>query len=485
MTLTPEQLEQLNDELPTLRLPYCPHDPTVKQEFFLLRDELEVFFGGAAGPGKSWGLLMAALQYVDVAGYHALLLRPSLTEFEQQGGLIEHSHDWLGGSDAWWHGGRREWKFPSGATVRFGYLANVTDLNHYKGGAVSFVGFDELTSWPDPRLYLGMFRIVRQAVGQVIDPLTGRQVPGRVRSASNPGGPGHDWVKERFIDELAREPHVVYVPAWITDNPHLDYDAYLRTLEHMHPVDRERLIRGDWDVVDEGDKFKRLWFPVEEPASPVVRRVRYWDLAGTEPSPTSPDPDYTVGLLYESHQDGTFTIRDIVRGRWSDDRVENVVRQTADGDRDRFGVGATDYYIEQDPGQAGKAQLTNYKRRVLQGYAVHAGQTRINGRAAAKEVRARPVAAAAGNGLVRIAPDCPNRVEFVGEVVRFPNASHDDCVDALSGAHNSINARGRRTTTLKSYVPRGQIPVRSTGSAAQPAAGAYRPGRGTVRFPRQ
>lgn len=478
--------QQVNADLPTLRLPYCPHDPTAKQEYFLLRNELEVFFGGAAGPGKSWGLLMAALTYADVSGYHALLLRPSLTEFEMQGGLIEHSHDWLGSSDAWWHGGKRQWAFPSGATLRFGYLGNINDLNHYKGGSVAFVGFDELTSWADERLYLGMFRIVRQAVGQLVHPRTGLAIPGRVRAASNPGGPGHDWVKERFVDPRTREEHVVYVPAWITDNPHLDYEAYLETLAHMSPIDRERLIAGDWDVIEEGEKFKREWFPVvaDESIPEPVRVVRYWDLAGTEPGETNPDPDYTVGVLYELGADDQYTIRDIVRGRWSDDRVETIVAETAADDAERYGDrGAVDVYIEQDPGQAGKAQLSNYKRRVLRGYSVHAGQTRIHGRSAAKEVRARPVAAAAGNGLVRIASSCENRRDFLSTVCRFPQASHDDDVDALSGAHNAITNRTGRPTSMKSHVPRGRFPTHGARSSGQSGGGIVGPG-GRVRFPR-
>src|SRR5207253_3255330 len=109
----------LEETVGDLHLPreFCPVDPTAKQEWFLRSEELEAFFGGAAGPGKSWALLMAALQYVDVPGYDALMLRPTLTEFEKPGGLIEVSHEWLGSTDAWWHGGKRQWTFPSGATL--------------------------------------------------------------------------------------------------------------------------------------------------------------------------------------------------------------------------------------------------------------------------------------------------------------------------------------------------------------------------------
>lgn len=443
-TMTTELFDQLNPLLPDLRLPYCPHTPTPKQEFFLLRDELEVFFGGAAGGAKSWALLMAALQYVDVPGYAALLLRPALTEFEQQGGLIEHCHTWLGpqttlADGPWWNGTRREWKFKSGATLRFSYLANQADLSHYKGGAVSFLGFDELTSWPTELLYQSMFRVVRQARDAIVDPNTGRQVPGRIRSASNPGGPGHGWVKSRFVQDASRVDGAVYIPSYIVDNPHLNFDDYLRTLSHLSPIDRERLIRGDWDVSEEGGKFRRDKFKVIDAAEmlPTVKAVRYWDLAASEPSPANPDPDQTVGLRMDVDRSGTFTVRHIAAGFLSDEKVEALVRSTAEEDGRGVPV-----FIEQDPGQAGKAQVNHYKRHVLQGYPCYAGSTRIRGVNASKEVRARAVAAAVGNDLVQIVRGT-NLHAFLDQVVLFPLAGvHDDFVDALSGAHTALTSKG-------------------------------------------
>lgn len=425
-----------------LRLPaqYCPYYPTVKQELFLRRQEFEVFFGGAAGPGKSWGLLMAALQYVDVPGYHALLLRPTLGEFEQPGGLIDVSREWLDMTDAWWHGGRREWTFPSGATIRFGYLNNQSDLKQYKGPSYSFCGFDELTSFPES-LYRGMFRILRQPKDGVL-----ADVPLRMRAASNPGDLGHAWVKTRFVDPASRAAAVVYIPAKIADNPFLDYEAYLESLSHMSPVDRERLIRGDWDVMEEGGKFHRDDFQVIDVGMvpPPERAVRYWDLAATEPSPSNDDPDFTCGLRLERDRAGVFTITDIVHGRWSDEKVENIVRATADRDGT-----AVDVYIEQEPGASGKLVVSHFKRMVLPGFACHAGLPRGGD----KEVRSRPAAAAVANHLVRILR-MEHLQRFLDECTIFPNGAHDDMVDAFSGAHAKLTERpsGR----MRTYSPNRQ-----------------------------
>lgn len=452
MTAAPAQVDYLAEAFPPLRLPraYVPVEPTLKQEWFLRQDAYEAFFGGAAGPGKSWGLLMAALQYVDVGDYHALLLRPTLSEFEQPGGLIEVSTRWLSGTNASWNGTHREWKFPSGATVRFGYLRHVNHLARYKGPSYSFAGFDELTSFSEA-LYRAMFRVLRQATVGLED------VPLRMRAASNPGDRGHIWVKTRFVEPSSREPGAAYVPAKITDNPHMDVKTYIATsLSHLSAVDQLRLINGDWDVAEEGGKFRRDAFTVIDTA-PVgpKKELRYWDLAASEPNDAYPDPDYTVGLRYQLNQDDSFTITDVVMERVGDTAVEQLVRAVALADGPGVPV-----YIEQDPGQAGKAQFSNYARRVLQGFPVRRGLTRINGVNAAKEVRARPVAAAVGNKLVTLVRGA-NTTAFLDQVSLFPLVGiHDDCVDALSGAHNSITRDG---TTLRSHssVPRGTIPQRT------------------------
>lgn len=444
MTATLTPLDRYMEEIGPLRLPaqYCPYYPTAKQEYYLRLPDFEAFFGGAAGPGKSWGLLMAALQYVDVPGYHALLLRPTLGEFEQPGGLIDVANEWLTTTDAWWHGGNREWTFPSGASIRFGYLKNAADLKQYKGPSYSFCGFDELTSFPEA-LYRGMFRILRQAKGRL------DAVPLRMRAASNPGDVGHAWVKNRFVDPKTREPGVKYVPARIADNPFLDYDSYLQSLSHMSPVDRERLIRGDWDVMEEGGKFARESFKIIEPwqVPAAVRKVRYWDLAATEESQANPDPDYTCGIRLERSAGGVFTISSIVHGRYADERVEKVVRATAEED----GPGV-DVYIEQEPGASGKLVVSHFKRQVLDGFACHAGLPRGGD----KEVRARPVAAAVANGLVQVVRS-PHLTEFLDECTIFPNGGHDDFVDALSGGHTKLTERG--SSRMRTSVARGRIPT--------------------------
>jgi predicted phage terminase large subunit-like protein len=452
-------VEALFDLVGPLRLRYCPLAPSPRQEAFLLLRDKEVFFGGAAGGGKSVALLMSALQYCDVPGYHALLLRPSLTELQLPGGLIDLSQDWLAGSRAQWNGDTKSWRFPGpgrrsgadGASLGFGYLTDNNDLARYAGTSYSYLGFDELTRLAEPH-YRRMFRVLRQpdrntGPPAAADGTTLTDVPVRIRAASNPGGPGHNWVKTRFVDPPSRHRNAIFLPSRLADNQHLNQADYIATLAELPTAERERLLNGNWQIPDDGELFQRHWFEIIEPHQlpDHTRAVRYWDLAGTEPSTANRDPDYTVGLRLDLHtKSGNYYITDIVRARKAPGAIEQLVAETARRDGRHVAI-----RIEQEPGAAGKALADRYHRHVLRGY--NASSRRETG---AKDIRARPVAAAAENGLIKIIRN-HNTNEFLDELTAFPHAPHDDCVDALSGAHTHLS---RNSGTYTSHVPHGTIP---------------------------
>jgi predicted phage terminase large subunit-like protein len=437
--LRPGELELLLSLLDPLRTRNCPLRPSPRQEAFLLIKDREVFYGGAAGGGKSVALLMAALQYSDVPGYDALLLRPSLIELQLAGGLIELAHDWLAPTKARWLGETKTWRFPGrgksgagGATLTFGYLADAGDVRRYAGSSFSMIGFDELTRFEEHHYRL-MHRALRQAtndtqLGAASDGTTLAEVPVRLRATSNPGGPGHQWVKNRFVDPATRTSDVVYLPSRLADNPHLDQTTYIDTLAQLPTAERERLLHGDWEIPDDGELFQRAWFTLIEPhqlPTSNTRAVRYWDPAATEPGPANPDPDWTVGLLLKYHRpSGTYYIADIVRERKAPGAIERLVADTAKRDgRD------TQIVIEQEPGAAGKAAIARYKRHVLKGHIVYSHRPTGD-----KTTRAWQVAAAAENGLVQLV-NGRHAQAFLDELSAFPHGKHDDLVDALAGAH--------------------------------------------------
>jgi hypothetical protein len=224
---------------------YCPyvHDLSPQQALFLLLDSREAFYGGAAGGGKTWALLAAALQYVDVPGYAALLLRRTFPQLSQPGQLIPTSKEWLGGTDAVWNEQQKEWRFPSGAVLKFGHVKDENAVFNYQGGGYHFIGWDELTQFtPTQFEYVSFSRQRRDKFMRDLG------IPIRVRASANPGGIGHAWVKARYID--GRDADVHFIPAKVADNVGLDVADYVASLSHLGETLRRQLLDGDWGAFE-------------------------------------------------------------------------------------------------------------------------------------------------------------------------------------------------------------------------------------------
>ena len=247
-TNTTDQAEHIANLFPPLAR-YWPNlgSISIPQFWFLLRDELEVFYGGAAGGGKSDALLAAALQYVDVPGYAALILRKTFRQLDMPDAIMARSKEWLmphRGNGVKWNDDAKRWTFPSSATLTFGYLEHFDDVYNYQGPAFQFVGWDELTQF-DLKPYEYLFSRTRRRKD-----LRELGIPIRHRSASNPGGVGHAWVRKRFIDEKTRQPGAVFIPARVADNPGLDVDEYRLSLENLGDTLKAQLLDGDWGVFE-------------------------------------------------------------------------------------------------------------------------------------------------------------------------------------------------------------------------------------------
>lgn len=398
----------------------------MKQEAFLMLDQEEAAFGGAAGGGKSDGLLMAALQYVDRPRYAALLMRRTFPELNQQGGLIPRSHEILGGTDARWSEQHRTWHFPSGAALQFGHMEYAKTRYQYQGGQFSFIGIDQVEEFEE-QMYRFMFSRLR---GPRNAPW-----PYRMRSTANPGNPiGHEWFKRTFITE-GREHGRPFVRSLITDNPHIDQEDYIRKLMRLDPVTRKRLLEGDWDVMEEGGMFERDWFkPVDPDDAPeFVLIVRYWDKAATEPSKTNRNPDWTVGTKMGRTKNGEYYVLDVVRFQANSAEVERRIRQTADEDGPRVKV-----VIEQEPGSSGVDNISHYRRMVL------SDRTFDGDRPTGKKAeRAKPVAGMASNGHIYYVRARWNSV-WLDELGSFTGDGKEkkDQADSLSGAYKMLQ-RGR------------------------------------------
>ncbi len=205
---------------------------------------------------------MAALQYVDVPGYSALLVRRTYADLSKPGALIHRAHEWLTGSGAKWNERDKQWTFPSGAILSFGYLETPIDRYRFQGAEYQFIGIDEISQLEEDS-YTYLFSRLRR--------LKDSPVPVLMRCASNPGGIGADWVKERFIpDEFTVDDAIeckvwekegkdgevrAFVPARLADNAALDQEEYRKALFQLDEVTGRQLLLGDWSVKQKGNIF--------------------------------------------------------------------------------------------------------------------------------------------------------------------------------------------------------------------------------------
>jgi predicted phage terminase large subunit-like protein len=277
-------------------------------------------------------------------------------------------------------------------------------------------GFDELTQFTQAD-YRFLFSRLRRS--------SGGKIPLRMRSASNPGGKGHDWVKRRFLTEGVTHGRI-YVPARLSDNPHIDQEAYRRSLSELDPVTRKQIENGDWSARAPGSQFQREWFKVVEGCpSDIKRWCRFWDLAATEPKPGH-EPDWTAGALV-GLKDGQWWIKDIRRFRGTPKRNEDVIKQTAQID-----PASVITKMEQEGGAAGKSLVSHYARNVLVGVNFSGAHPNKD-----KVTRAAVVSSAAENGNVFLV-NGPWVGDFLDEAEAFPDGSFDDQIDAVSGGFATL-----------------------------------------------
>jgi len=402
--------------------PYIPHEPTAKQWAFLLAPETEVGYGGAAGGGKSEALLMGALMWVDVAHYAGLILRTSFQKLKKADGLISRSQEWLASTDAVYNRQDKKWRFPSGATLEFGYLEQSNDKFQYQSAAYQYIAFDELTEFREDDYRFLFSRLRRPASSSV---------PLRMSSATNPIGRGLAWVRERFINGSSGDRR--FIQATLEDNPHISTEEYERQLAQLPPQIAEKLRHcDDWSDLGGGTIFDRNKVElVDGPPCSMARKVRFWDFAATPVSNENPDPDHLTGVLLGEGLDGRYGVLDVERDRLPPDAVEDLIKQTAEEDGRDVPI-----VLEVEGGSQSKVAVQYLATRVLRGFSVY---TRNVSRG--KKVRAGPLASQWRHGNIWVVRGDWTK-PYLDELHDFPGAPHDDQVDASSGAFNWLAKRG-------------------------------------------
>ncbi len=239
------------------------------QTEFLAAGEKDVLYGGAAGGGKSFAMIVDPLRNCHRKAHRALILRRSMPELRE---MIDKSRELYPQAfpGAKFKEVEKLWNFPSGAKVEFGFLERDADVYRYQGQAYSWIGFDEITHLPTEFSWNYLASRLRTT-----DPT----IQTYLRCTANPGGVGSHWVKKRYIqpaehntsflgmDGLTRK----FIPAKLEDNPYLANDGvYEQMLKSLPPIQRRQLLEGNWDVAEgaafvEFDPLTHVITPFELP----------------------------------------------------------------------------------------------------------------------------------------------------------------------------------------------------------------------------
>jgi predicted phage terminase large subunit-like protein len=437
------------------------------QEMFLTTPADIAIYGGSAGGGKTFALLMEPLRHHKNEKFGAVCFRRTSKQVRNQGGLWDESLKLYSPLGAEPRTGSLDWTFPEGMRIGFGHLEYDVDVHNWHGSQIPLIMFDELTQFTR---YQFMYMLSRNR--------SDSGVPGYIRATCNPDADSWvrqfiDWwidaegwaiperagklrwmlvvedevhwadTKEKLIDKFGLEMgqfamSVTFIPATVYDNKKLlEKDpSYLVKLKALPKVERMRLLGdtrgGNWNIRHTaGSMFRREWFPIVEaiPAG-FISSIRFWDRASTPVNPSNPDPDWTRGLRLFRYPDNTFVVGDLRSTRASPGDVETLIKNVASMDGYACMIKS-----QCDPGSAGQTEAMHFTR-MLVGYNVKTETMHKN-----KVARAKPVSAQVQAGNIKVLRATWNN-EFFTELENFPSPDgrgHDDIVDVLSGAFNELS----------------------------------------------
>lgn len=418
-------------------------------------------YGGAAGGGKTWALLMEPLRHVHIAAFGAVFFRRNLTQVRNEGGLWDESTklyphlnaDPRSAPDL-------SWTFPSGSAVSFAHLEHEKTIYNWQGSQIPLICFDELTHFSAKQFWYMLSRNrsmcgvrpyvratcnpdadswVAEFIAWWINQETGFAIPERAGVLRWFVRIGDTIIWANSPEELAHHVNpidgqpippksVTFIPAKLTDNAMLMAadPGYLANLMAQPTVERERLLGGNWKIRPAaGLLFQRGWCEVVDACPPVKRWMRGWDLGAT-PKTEGNDPDWTAGTKIGELVGGGYIVAHHVRDRLSPSGVETLIKNTAAAD-----TRAVNISLPQDPGQAGKSQVMNLTK-MLTGYVV-----RSSPESGDKVTRFSPFSAQAEASNVKVLRGPWNEAWF-SSLESFPDATHDDDADSTSRAFNAL-----------------------------------------------
>lgn len=423
-----------------------------------------VIYGGAAGSGKTYALLLENARHSDNPDFGSVIFRRNSNQISTEGGLWDTALSLFApmGVKSKMNP-KYEIEFPSGARISFSHLQYDRDVHGWQGAQIPLICFDELTHFTRNQFFYMLSRnrstcgvrpYIRATTNPDADswvadfiqwwwnPETGYPIPersGRVRwfVRVNDEIKWADSTEE--ITKLYGVPgedakSVSFIAASIYDNQALlkADPGYLANLKALSAVEKARLLEGNWKIRPAaGLYFKRSQINIipELPKGEKIRWVRRWDLAATERTEANPSPDATAGVLMGKRPNGRYVVANVIEGCFNASDVRKLVRNTAEADKAQYKN--MKVVIPQDPGQAGKSQAQDFIK-LLSGFSISAERETGD-----KVTRAEPFSAQWQAGNVDLLAGEWNE-KYLSQLEAFPSTAHDDMVDGSSGAFNEL-----------------------------------------------
>ena len=440
------------------------------QERFLESSADIAIYGGAAGGGKSFALLLEPLRHVLTnPGFYGVFFRRTTTQVRNPGGLWDESmklYSGIRGAEPIQQ--PLEWKFSKGGKIKFAHLEHETTVLEWQGSQVPFIAFDELTHFTRSQFWYllsrnrsmcGVRPYVRATCNPDADSWVAEMIAWWIDQKTGLPIQARSGVVRWFIrvadvlvwadtpEELvASYPEAIpksltFIPARLDDNQALVKadPGYRANLMAQTLVERERLLGGNWKIrPSAGLYFQRSWCEVVDVVPAGTVDCRGYDLAATPETGTN-DPDWTSGTKIGRAPDKSFIVMDQIWLRGTPQKVQDLILNTASQDGR-----STLISLPQDPGQAGKSQAIDYVR-LLAGYRVEAtveprnlaNENQTPSKVSAKITRFSPFSAQAEGGNVKILRGAWN-ARFFDELEGFPEGKHDDSADSTSRAFNAL-----------------------------------------------
>lgn len=450
--------------------------PKSPKQYDFMHTEADItVFGGAAGAGKSYLGVMDFLKYIHLPTFRGLITRRTTPQLKGPGGIHDTAMNLFKKADpkVRWKDKDGKFVFSSGAEVFLRHFEMLASKDNFQGAQCNLFLVDEGQQYEEAMVTYLMSRMRNPQCPQVkphmkitcnpdygsflrhwlewwLDPDTGIPLPerdsktrwfirdddkmmwadSREECIAKYGKPHLDADHKNQVKPMSFK----FIAANVYDNPVLmeAQPEYVGWLEGLGRVEKARLLYGSWFAREEGSGyFKAEWTPLI-PLAPIsaVKRVRAWDISGTMPSDTNPNPDWTAGVLMSKDKSSIYTVEDVVRDRRRHGGVYDLILETARWDGDDVQI-----IIPCDPGAAGKA----YAAQLIRDLAGEGFYARMKQTNKSKVTRFAPFASVAEAGGVQVVTAEWN-AEYFMELERFDGGKNikDDMVDATSDAFHAL-----------------------------------------------